>query len=298
MSAPPDLAETAPASSGDLARLRAELDRLDDALQDLLIERAHAVARVAAFGGKGRVALRPGREAAIIRRLLARHSGPLAPQALVRIWRELLAGTTAMQGPHRIAVCDARAGCGLTRIAHEHFGALTPLAVFAHPADALAEARSGEASAAVLPLPSDAEPAADAWWPGLLREPETGQSELRVVARLPFWRPRPEGAPAEEAFVVSPVAPDPSGQDRSLVGIEAAPDLSRERLRDVLARAGLFPAAMLLRLDGGAGAEVRALIEVDGFMGDNDPRLAGAGAELRSLRVIGAYAVPVGEDAA
>ena len=35
MSAPPDLAETATASLGDLAALRAELDRLDDALQDL-----------------------------------------------------------------------------------------------------------------------------------------------------------------------------------------------------------------------------------------------------------------------
>ena len=88
----------------DLAALRAELDRIDDALHDLLIRRADVVARVAATKPNGTLALRPGREAAIIRRLLARHTGHLPPQALVRLWRELLAATTAMQGPFVVAV--------------------------------------------------------------------------------------------------------------------------------------------------------------------------------------------------
>ena len=54
-------------------------------------------------------------------------------QALVRIWRELLAGTTAMQGPFTVAVCEPDAGAGFTQTAREHFGALTPLRVLWQP---------------------------------------------------------------------------------------------------------------------------------------------------------------------
>ncbi|HYZ32124.1 MAG TPA: chorismate mutase, partial [Crenalkalicoccus sp.] len=61
-----------------LAALRAEIDTLDDALHDLLMRRAGVVARLAASRAKGDApALRPGREAAVLRRLLARHAGPL-----------------------------------------------------------------------------------------------------------------------------------------------------------------------------------------------------------------------------
>src|SRR6476646_7932850 len=76
----------------DLLALRARLDELDDQIHDLLIERAKVVENVARSGKAS--AFRPGREAAILRRLLARHSGQLAPQTLVRMWREMLAGTT------------------------------------------------------------------------------------------------------------------------------------------------------------------------------------------------------------
>src|ERR1700689_4602781 len=82
---------------GGLPALRAELDRIDNALHDLLMQRASVVEHVARSGKPA--AFRPGREAQIITRLLARHSGHLPRQAGFRIWRELLAGTTAMQGP-------------------------------------------------------------------------------------------------------------------------------------------------------------------------------------------------------
>ena len=37
--------------------------------------------------------LRPGREALILRRLVARHRGPFSRAVLVRLWRELISGT-------------------------------------------------------------------------------------------------------------------------------------------------------------------------------------------------------------
>ena len=58
-------------SEPSLIALRSEIDRLDDALLALLLERADVVARLAASRSKGAgPPLRPGREALILRRLL------------------------------------------------------------------------------------------------------------------------------------------------------------------------------------------------------------------------------------
>jgi len=273
--------------------LRAELDGLDDGLHDLLMRRAQVVARVAALRVKGAVPMRPGREAAIIRRLLARHQGPLPAQAVVRIWRELLAATTAMQGATLISVCEADPASGgpagaMTGIAREHFGALTRMHVHRTPSQALRELAAGTASAAVLPFPGDADPAGT-WWTALLHREEP---RIHIVARLPFWLPRPDGAPQADALVATAAAPDPSGADRSLIGLEIEGEVSRTRLTAALAAAGLPPSTMILRRV--AGAPVQLLIETEGFVAEGDARLAALGPIAARPVLLGAYAIPVG----
>ncbi len=284
---------SAPTASGDLAALRAEIDHIDDLLHDLLMRRAELVTEIGASSGKAgtSVALRPGREAAIIRRLLARHAGTLPRPALVRLWRELLAATTSMQRPFVIAVCDTGASRDLTQAAREQFGALTPLRVHRTHVDALGDLPAGAASAAVLPLPVQNEPPDAAWWTALPGDPVL---RLHVVARLPFWAPRVEGAPTAQALVVAAIAPDPSGQDRSLLGFTLDQDTSRARLSETLGAVGLAPATLILRHDPGEPA--RALAEVDGFVTDADPRLS----RLAGLApiVLGAYAIPMNGAAA
>src|SRR5580692_297525 len=79
----------------DLEDLRRRLDEIDDRLQDLLIDRFDIVLQVAAEKRDGEIAPhQPAREAEIIRRLVARNRGALPDEILVRIWRELLCGTT------------------------------------------------------------------------------------------------------------------------------------------------------------------------------------------------------------
>src|SRR5690606_24128637 len=72
-----------------LSSLRREIDEIDDKLHDLIVARMEAVAKV----GKAKSAasqdiLRPAREAAILRRLIERHTGSFPKAGLVRIWRE------------------------------------------------------------------------------------------------------------------------------------------------------------------------------------------------------------------
>ncbi len=284
--------QTADASDG-LGRLRAELDRIDDALHDLLMDRATIVAQVAALGVKGAVPIRPGREAAIIRRLLARHTGPLPGMGIVRIWRELMNAMTRIQRPILITVAEAEGGPAFVAAAREHFGALTPLRAHRTAAQAIGEISSGAASAAVLPMPAEGEAPRDAWWTALLHRDDP---RIHVVARLPFWSSRPDGAVTVQALVVCATAPDPSGADRSFLGLELPLDVSRARLSTLVAAAGFQPGVTILRRDPGADY-AHALVDVDGFVTDGDPRLGALTALLRPPVVLGAYAIPIGDPA-
>ena len=91
--------------------------------------------------------------------------------------------------------------------------------------------------------------------------------------------------------MIATTAPDQSERDHSLLGLEVGLDVSRARLTGALTAAGLAPGGMILRRDPGAPV-AHALIEVDGFLTDGDPRLPGLDAVLRRPVVLGAYAIP------
>jgi chorismate mutase/prephenate dehydratase len=257
---PSPTTEVPPAEDGwrpDLTALRARLDELDDGIHDLLMQRAQVVESVARSGKTA--AFRPGREAAILRRLLARHTGKLPARTLVRMWRELLAGTTAMQTAVTVAVWDPSPEGALTAISREHFGFLTPAIAHASPEAALAAVRAGNAAVAVLPFSS-------AWWPALT----AAAPRLHIIGRLPYWADRPPHIPAADALVVGTAAPDASGDDRCFIAFA-----DRARLAD----AGLPTCAM-----HGAVSEIPFMVAED------DPRLP------PGAIVLGGYAVPVAGD--
>ena len=91
-----------------LEDLRRDIDAVDDAIHDLIMRRTALVHAVRATKSDG-LALRPGREAVILRRLLARHRGAFPRPVLVRIWRELMGAMVRLQGPFSVAV-TAEAG--------------------------------------------------------------------------------------------------------------------------------------------------------------------------------------------
>ncbi len=281
--------------------LRSELDAIDDALLAALQRRAAVVAEVAALKNGG-VPLRPGREAAILRRLLAAASGPLPRQAVVRIWREILAGSLAQQGHFTVAVCEPGGGQkgAIGLLAREHFGALTPLHLHRSPSQAIGDVAAGTAWVAVLPLPAEEDAGGALWWTSLLhqdrmsldRAEHGGAAErgrIQIVARLPFWAARPEGAPRAAALVVAAIPPDASGADRTLFGLEFSAETSRARLASQIAAAGLAAATILLRREGEQKI-AQALVDLAGFIAEDDPRLAAIEGLLRPAVRLGAYA--------
>ena len=87
--------------------------------------------------------------------------------------------------------------------------------------------------------------------------------------------------------IVAADAPDASGADRSFLCMELERETSRTRLSSALAAAGLKPDDIVMRGN-------HLLVEVDGYVPSDDPRLAQL-AEIGRPVVLGAYAIPVAE---
>ena len=271
--------------------LRREIDKLDDAIHDLLMRRtelAQEVGRLKRRERDGRIFMRPAREAEVLRHVLDRHRGPFAKSALLRVWREIMAATLRTQGPISIAVCaPMREGAMLDAwdLARDHFGSDTPIEAFTLPREVVREVMVEETRIGVVPMPRPGEPAP--WWPELLA---LGEERPQVIARLPFLAPTGEAPGAEPVLVLSQTAFEPSGRDRSLIAIEGP--AGEEAIAEGIGRAGLE--ARWLGEAPGAEMPARHLFEVTGFIAPGDARLASLSAEaagsIGTLARLGGFA--------
>ena len=105
-----------------LDTLRREIDEIDDAIHNLLMRRCRLVEQIGRVKANSGPAMKPAREAMILRRLAARHEGDFPIPVLLRMWREMLAGTKLLQGPLAVAVGTQDAGRGLWDMARDHYG--------------------------------------------------------------------------------------------------------------------------------------------------------------------------------
>src|SRR5690349_16960111 len=230
------MAQAKTAAPVSLEEVRKRIDAIDAELLRLVDERAglarDVAAAKAAAGDAGKFGLRPGREAQLLRKLLARPRKAATPSLIVRVWRELIGESLATQGPFRLAVWGGRDPARTVELARLRFGAAPPLAQVAKPEDALAAARA-TGGVAVLGLASDSP-----WWGRLLAEPK-----LKVFAALPClaaWGPL-------AALAVAEVEVEPTGDDRTFWVTDAPGPASA--IEDAMSRDGV--AATLLVEAGG-----------------------------------------------
>ncbi len=267
--------------TGTLEDLRAEIDQIDDALQDLLIRRAavtRAIAKVKQpeAGPDGvplAAALRPAREALIFRRLLARHQGELSPQLIVGIWREIIASSLRAQANFQAHVYAGECETAYVGVARAYFGSAAPLRTHSK-ASLVVHACAEEMNAlGVVPLPEPEEPGAS-WWAQLAPAGENGP---RVIAKLPI------------------VAP--TGDDTTLLLLEITAGMSRTRLQSLLREAGLVARFAAAGRTSEKSVPDEILLELKGFLGKDDRRLAAlaeaAGEAIARVALIGGFANPI-----
>ncbi len=178
----------APKSLDDL---RAEIDRIDADMHRLLIERGaiiDALVRVKKTGETGS-AFRPGREADMMRRLLARHGGRLPFSAVEHIWRTIISGFTHVQAPYAVHVDGSGDRASLQDLARFQMGFDVPLFMQEGPDAVVAAVSASQGDLGLIGLGTSRGP----WWQGL-----GGPGQPVVMARLPFliYPGRPAAVPA------------------------------------------------------------------------------------------------------
>ena len=225
-----------------------------------------------------------------MRQRLATNKGPFPSTAIYLMFREMIFALTLMQTPDlKIAICRPADQPGYWDLARDHFGCQIPFVANDTPAQVLAAVRANPSTVGVVPTPieSDAAP----WWPLLAGHDATLPN---VVARLPFLDMPNARARGISAFVLARMEPEDSGDDRTLISVEATTGLSRNRIAGALAKVGL--PAFTSALDQVADGVHHYLVELPGVLADGDERLRelGTALGLKSGRVaaIGAYAVP------
>ncbi|HML10300.1 MAG TPA: chorismate mutase [Stellaceae bacterium] len=280
-------------SPSELEELRRQIDRIDDDLLQLLVERLELVGRIGALREQtGASFYIPSREAAIIRRLVDRNQGELPLGTLVRMWRELLGAGVRHEGPFAVGAFVPPDGPGVWDLARDHYGAQMPMTDYETTLQVIRAVTDRRVAVGVLPMPQDGED--DPWWMHLLSPDE---DVPRVLARLPFG-PRGNARSDGDALAIGFGAPQPSGSDRTLLATENAVDISHSRFAAALAALGI---TCTFVCSFGQGETTNTLLEVEGFVTLDDPRferLRGQfGGDLLRLCAVGCYALPLADSA-
>jgi chorismate mutase / prephenate dehydratase len=269
-----------------LARLRRQIDEIDDQIHDLMMRRAQIVVEIGTAKGTGPM-VRPGREAEILRRLVKRNR-LLPATALVRIWREMIVAMTSLEGPVSVAVYLPDNDPGFWDLARDYYGATVPLARHRNPGAILRAVTEEPGLIGILPFPREGE--AGPWWRHLATD--EGESLPRIIARLPFL-----SGHGRDALVVARLPCEASGDDRTLVVLELAEVQSRTHLLALTKHAGLSARFITAEPGHGDGAERLHLFDMAGFLEPADAKLAklveDSQGQIRRAIPIGSYAVPI-----
>ncbi len=275
-----------------LEQLRAEIDRIDEQLHALMIERAAVADEVRMAKGEPRISVRPAREARILYTLVERHKGAFPKPILIKIWRELIAGMLSLEGPFFVAVFTNDEEQGYVDLARDQYGTFTPLSRHATVSGVIDAVRNEDASLGVLPFPT-AEGAA-AWWRHLM-----APDSPKVVCRLPFFGPANTPGSQLDAMVICKTPAGESGRDRSLIAFEMTARVSLTRLRDTFEKHGM-PADILIDRSKSDRDDDIYLADIAGHVIGDDPRLTAINETLKEainwFAFLGAYAEPLRAD--
>src|SRR6478735_4851902 len=158
MSAPPPKPTEVPS----LADLRKEIDRIDESMHRLLIERSEIIGRLISVKKSQETgsAFRPAREAEMMRRLVERHTGLLPLDTVESIWRVIIATFTYVQAPFSVHA-DLSAGDALMRdSARFHFGFTVPFVPHMGAAGVVAAVSDSKGDIGLVPATGGS----TAWW--------------------------------------------------------------------------------------------------------------------------------------
>jgi len=262
-----------------LAELRRDIDRIDEAMHRLLIERGaiiEALIKTKRTTETGS-AFRPAREADMMRRLVERHRGILPLDTVESIWRVIIATFTYVQAPFRVHA-DFSAGESAMRDCERfHFGFTVPLVGHMGAAGVVAAVAAAPGDLGLVAVePSVAD---GVWWAAL-----EAADAPKIIARLPFVerKDHPAGLPV---YALARPHPDAILRDVEVWSIRVA----GWGIRPAQALAP-FGEIVAVPDRGFDGAALLVPVPASRKLQDIAAALVDAGASLRSRALVGGHA--------
>jgi chorismate mutase len=262
-----------------LADLRREIDRIDESMHGLLMQRGEIIDRLITVKRSEETgsAFRPAREADMMRRLVERHHGILPLDTVEGIWRVIISTFTFVQSPFSVHA-DLSAGDALMRdSARFHFGFTVPFSPHMGAASVVAAVSDSKGDLGLVP--AFAVPAGGAWWNALEFD-----SAPKIIARLPFID-RANHPAALPVFVVSRAAAEAMVKEVEVWSVRVAgwtADAAR----------ALGPLAEVIAVPDSAfdGAALLISVPPGGSIKAVKTALVEAGASVRAAALVGSHA--------
>ncbi|MGE3145425.1 MAG: chorismate mutase [Pseudorhodoplanes sp.] len=266
-------------ASPTLDDLRAEIDRIDAAMHGLLIERGEIIDRLIAVKKTQATgsAFRPAREAAMMRRLVERHTGILPLDTVESIWRVIIATFTHVQAPYAVHADMTAGEAAMRDSVRFHFGFTVPFVSHLGAEGVVGAVAASKGDLGLVPAAAVA--GAGAWWTLL-----EGEATPKIIARLPFVE-RPDHPASLPVFAISRPAADAISTEVEVhslrvSGWSAAAARAISPLADVVAVPdGAFDGAALL-VSVPQGRTLPGILEA----------LVKAGASVRATALVGSHA--------
>jgi chorismate mutase len=271
---------TKPPQTPSLGDLRKEIDRIDEGMHQLLMERAEIIDRLISVKKSQETgsAFRPVREAEMMRRLVQRHKGILPLDTVESIWRVIISTFTYVQAPFSVHA-DLSAGDALMRdSARFHFGFTVPFIPHMGAAGVVAAVSTSKGDLGLVAASPVA--GAGAWWSALEFD-----AAPKIIARLPFVE-RADHPAALPVFVISRVTADAMATEAPVWSVRvsgwgAGPAEALSTLADFIAvpDRAFDGAALLVTLSKDVSLEAISAA------------LVKAGATVRSAALVGSHAI-------
>lgn len=220
----------------ELDTIRQKIDTIDNSVHDLLMERADLIMAISEAKKKQGVQIvQPAREVRMLRRLLARHHGPLPEETIIRIWRELVSSVSLLQTGLSVAVYAPPYRTTYWDMARDYFGSVLPMTRFDTPEAAFEAVRKGEMNFAILPFDLDGQ---HHWWNGLCQSVMHDEG-LCVIQCLPIAQKQYYAHHNFPCVIVAKATFDESGDDRTLIGITSPEPVSMGSINKLCKNIGL-----------------------------------------------------------
>jgi chorismate mutase len=273
------MAKASQSETPSLAELRRDIDRIDEAMHLLLLERGEIIDRLIAAKQTQETgsAFRPAREADMMRRLVDRHKGILPLDTAESIWRVIISTFTYVQAPFSIHADLSAGDAAMRDSVRFHFGFTVPFVPHLDAPRVVAAVSESKGDLGLVPAFTMV--GADAWWSAL-----ESASAPKIIARLPFVEraDHPAGLPV---FVVSRAAPDSMVKEVEVWSVRVAG-------WSTAAAQAITPIAEVIAAPDRGFDSAALLISVPqgGRIDQATDMLVKAGASVRAAALVGSHA--------